>query len=35
LPAQAELRPYLGDDLLDASTPRTRHFLFDKTWASM
>ena len=27
LPSQTELRPYLGDDVLDASDPRTRHAL--------
>jgi hypothetical protein len=34
LPAQAELRPYLSDALLDASNPRTRHYLFDEAWAA-
>jgi glycosyltransferase involved in cell wall biosynthesis len=34
LPAQSELRPYLSDDELDASCPRTRHFLFDNEWVA-
>jgi hypothetical protein len=29
LPAQGELRTYVSDDQLDASNPRTRHFLDD------
>jgi len=33
LPRQAELRPYLSDDDLDASDPRRQHFLFDEVSA--
>jgi glycosyltransferase involved in cell wall biosynthesis len=32
LPAQAELRTYISDDCLDASNPRTRHYLVE-VWA--
>ena len=34
LPSQRELRPYRGDDLLDPTSPRTRHYLFDEAWAA-
>jgi glycosyltransferase involved in cell wall biosynthesis len=32
LPGQADLRPYLSDDQLDASNPRPHHYLFDEAW---
>lgn len=34
LPAQAELRPYISDNQLDAAKPRARHYLFDEAWAT-
>lgn len=32
LPAQSELRTYLSDDQLDASDPRTQHYLAELVW---
>lgn len=33
LPPEAELRAFTSDDELDASNPRSRHYLFDSDWA--
>jgi glycosyltransferase involved in cell wall biosynthesis len=34
LPAESDLRLFLSDDKLDASNPRSRHYLLDRDWAS-
>jgi hypothetical protein len=33
LPSQRDLRRYLNDRGLDATEPRTQHYLFDEAWA--
>jgi glycosyltransferase involved in cell wall biosynthesis len=34
LPRQSELRAFISNDQLDASSPRRRHYLFDTDWAA-
>jgi glycosyltransferase involved in cell wall biosynthesis len=34
LPSATELRLYRSDDQLDASNPRSKHYLFDEAWAT-
>jgi Glycosyl transferase family 2 len=33
LPLQSDLRSFLSDDKLDASNPRSKHYLLDRDWA--